>query len=83
MDLRDLAYFEVIADLGHMGRAADKLGRTQPALTKCIQRLEELVGADLFEWTGRGDARHRASRRGNRREQAIRPVSATEGLSVP
>jgi DNA-binding transcriptional LysR family regulator len=54
MDLRDLAYFEVIADLGHMGRAADKLGRTQPALTKCIQRLEEAVGADLFERTGRG-----------------------------
>ena len=54
MDLRDLAYFEVIADLGHMGRAADKLGRTQPALTKCIRRLEEAVGADLFERTGRG-----------------------------
>src|SRR6185437_8541527 len=54
MDLRDLAYFEVIADLGHMGRAGDKLGRTQPALTKCIQRLEEIVGADLFERTGRG-----------------------------
>jgi DNA-binding transcriptional LysR family regulator len=54
VDLRDLTYFEVIADLGHMGRAADKLGRTQPALTKCIQRLEEAVGADLFERTGRG-----------------------------
>ncbi|MCP3442808.1 LysR family transcriptional regulator [Bradyrhizobium sp. CCGUVB14] len=54
MDLRDLTYFEVIADLGHMGRAADKLGRTQPALTKCIQRLEDAVGADLFERTGRG-----------------------------
>ncbi len=54
MDLRDLAYFEVIADLGHMGRAAERLGRTQPALTKCIQRLEEAVGADLFERTGRG-----------------------------
>lgn len=54
MDLRDLAYFEVIADLGHMSRAAERLGRTQPALTKCIQRLEEAVGADLFERTGRG-----------------------------
>ena len=54
MDLRDLAYFEVIADLGHMGRAAERLGRTQPALTKCIQRLEEAVGTDLFERTGRG-----------------------------
>jgi DNA-binding transcriptional LysR family regulator len=56
MDLRDLAYFEAIADLGHMGKAAEKLGRTQPALTKCIQRLEEVVGADLFERTGRGIA---------------------------
>ena len=56
MDLRDLAYFEVIADLGHMGKAADKLGRTQPALTKCVQRLEDIVGADLFERTGRGIA---------------------------
>jgi DNA-binding transcriptional LysR family regulator len=56
MDLRDLAYFEVIADLGHMGRAAERLGRTQPALTKCIQRLEDAVGAELFERTGRGIA---------------------------
>jgi len=56
MDLRDLTYFEVIADLGHMGRAADRLGRTQPALTKCIKRLEEAVGAALFERTGRGIA---------------------------
>jgi DNA-binding transcriptional LysR family regulator len=56
LDLRDLAYFEVIADLGHMGRAADRLGRTQPALTKCIQRRVEAVGAELFERTGRGIA---------------------------
>ncbi len=44
MDLRDLAFFEVIADTGHLGRAAEKLGRTQPALTKCIQRLETSSG---------------------------------------
>jgi DNA-binding transcriptional LysR family regulator len=54
LDLRDLTYFEVIADLGHMGRAAERLGRTQPALTKCVQRLEEAIGAELFERTGRG-----------------------------
>ncbi len=56
MDLRDLAYFEVIAETGHLGRAADRLGRTQPALTKCIQRLESAIGAELFGRTGRGIA---------------------------
>jgi len=83
MDLRDLAYFEVIADLGHMGRAAERLGRTQPALTKCIQRLEEAVGADLFERTGRGIALtrvgevllSRARRMRSAMEEALREVS--------
>ncbi|MDH2309215.1 LysR family transcriptional regulator [Methylobacterium brachiatum] len=54
MDLRDLAFFEVIADTGHLGRAAERLGRTQPALTKCIQRLEASVGAELFARSSRG-----------------------------
>jgi DNA-binding transcriptional LysR family regulator len=54
VDFRDLAYFEVIADLGHMGRAAERLGRTQPALTKCVQRLETEVRAELFTRTARG-----------------------------
>ena len=54
MDLRDLSFFEVIADLGHLGRAAERLGRTQPAPTKCIQRLEASVGAELFARSGRG-----------------------------
>ena len=54
MDLRDLRYFEVIAELEHMGRAAERLHRTQPALTSCIRRLEEEGGAPLFEKAGRG-----------------------------
>lgn len=54
MDLRDLAFFEVIAETGHLGRAAERLGRTQPALTKCVQRLEASVGADLFARSARG-----------------------------
>ena len=53
MDLRDLAYFETIAELGHIGRAADRLGRSQPALTKSIQRLEQSLGASLFQRDGR------------------------------
>jgi len=54
MDLRDLQYFEVIAQLEHMGKAAERLHRTQPALTSCVRRLEEDCGAQLFEKTGRG-----------------------------
>lgn len=54
MDLRDLRYFETIAELQHVGRAAAKLHRTQPALTGSIRRLEEDCGAALFERAGRG-----------------------------
>lgn len=53
-NLRDLKSFEVIATLGHLGKAADQLGRTQPALTKCVQRLELGFGCALFERKGRG-----------------------------
>jgi DNA-binding transcriptional LysR family regulator len=54
VDFRDLKYFEVIAAEGNLGRAAERLHRTQPALTKCIDRLEEDLGARLFEKDGRG-----------------------------
>lgn len=54
MDQRDLRYFETIAELQHVGRAAEKLHRTQPALTSSIRRLEEDCGAPLFERAGRG-----------------------------
>ena len=54
MELRDLAYFETIAELQHMGAAAERLHRTQPALTASVRRLEEFCGAPLFERAGRG-----------------------------
>ncbi|MDQ2080753.1 LysR family transcriptional regulator [Xanthobacteraceae bacterium Astr-EGSB] len=53
MDLRDLAYFRMIAELGHLGRAAEALHRTKPALTKCIRRLEASLGTRLFRREGR------------------------------
>jgi DNA-binding transcriptional LysR family regulator len=54
MDLRDLRYFETIAELQHVGRATAKLHRTQPALTSSVRRLEQDCGAALFEKAGRG-----------------------------
>lgn len=54
MDLRDLRYFETIAELQHLGRACERLHRSQPALTSSIRRLEADCGAALFEKSGRG-----------------------------
>jgi DNA-binding transcriptional LysR family regulator len=54
MDLRDLRYFETIAELQHVGRASARLHRTQPALTSSVRRLEEDCGVALFEKAGRG-----------------------------
>lgn len=54
MDLRDLRYFETIAELQHLGRASARLHRSQPALTSSIRRLEADCGAALFEKAGRG-----------------------------
>lgn len=54
MDLRDLRYFEAIAELQHVGQASARLHRTQPALTSCVRRLEAACGAALFEKAGRG-----------------------------
>lgn len=54
MDLRDLRYFETIAELQHMGKATERLHRTQPALSSAVRRLEQACGAPLFERSGRG-----------------------------
>ncbi len=54
MDLRDLRYFEAIAELEHLGRASSRLHRTQPALSSSIRRLEARCGTALFEKAGRG-----------------------------
>lgn len=54
MRLDDLRYFVAVAEQGHVGRAAQRLGVTQPALTKGIQRLEAALGLQLFERGPRG-----------------------------
>lgn len=53
-ELRDLRYFETIAELQHVGKAAQKLHRSQPALTSAVRRLEAACSAPLFERSGRG-----------------------------
>lgn len=54
MDVRDLRYFIAAAELGQLHRAADRVGRSQPALSKSIARLEHEIGAKLFHRGARG-----------------------------
>lgn len=54
MELSSLRYFRTIASLGHMTRAAQVLGVTQPALSAAVKKLEAQVGAPLLDRTGRG-----------------------------
>lgn len=54
MDVRDLAYLHAILRTGSVARAAEAVGRTPPALTKAVRRLEDHLGATLFTRAGRG-----------------------------
>ncbi|MDN7545976.1 LysR family transcriptional regulator [Burkholderia cenocepacia] len=54
MDTRDLEYLLALERHGSIGKAADALGLSQPALTKAVQRLEAQVGVTLFERTANG-----------------------------
>lgn len=54
MELRDLEYFAVIAEHGHLRRAADALRLSQPALSKSLRRLEQILGVKLVNRTSKG-----------------------------
>jgi DNA-binding transcriptional LysR family regulator len=51
---RDLEYFAVVAERGNLGRAAEALELSQPALSKSLRRLEGWAGTKLVKRTPKG-----------------------------
>ncbi|MEA0554657.1 LysR family transcriptional regulator [Lysinibacillus irui] len=49
MELLQLKYFQTVARLEHMTKAAEQLQIAQPSLSKTISRLEEDLGVELFD----------------------------------
>ncbi len=45
----ELLYFCTLVETGSFGKTAEKIGRTQPALSQRIKNLEEKIGGELFD----------------------------------
>jgi DNA-binding transcriptional LysR family regulator len=49
LEVRELRYFQAVAQELNFSRAAQRLGMAQPPLSRAIRQLERRVGAQLFE----------------------------------
>jgi DNA-binding transcriptional LysR family regulator len=53
LETRELVYFVAVAEELHFSRAAERLGITQPPLSRTVSRMERRMGVRLLERTSR------------------------------
>lgn len=83
MNFDDMRYLVCIAEHRHIGRAAEALGLTQPALTRAVARMEAIAGQALFTRHPKGveptpagrSLLHRAQRINLEYEDAMREMA--------
>ncbi len=72
LDPKHLAQLSVIVEAGSFQAAADRIGVTQPALSRNMKALEERLGASLFTRDGRKSVPNALGLRLSRNGQIIR-----------
>jgi DNA-binding transcriptional LysR family regulator len=79
VELRHLRYFAAVVEHETIGRAADHLEITQPALSRQLRDLEEEIGATLLNRTARGVEPTLAGE--TLRSDALRIIASADQLS--
>ena len=72
IQLDDIDYFLAVAEEGQVRKAAQRLGISQPAVTKALQRLEKALGFELFERSVKGMALTRVAEQFRQRTSSLR-----------
>ncbi|MBT2673194.1 LysR family transcriptional regulator [Streptomyces sp. ISL-14] len=75
MDWHQINYFQKVASVQHITRAAEQLSISQPALSRSISKLEDELGVQLFDRKGRNIYLNRYGKMFlNRVEQSIKQI---------
>ena len=89
LEVKELQYFVVCADLSSFSRAAEVLYTTQPNVSKVIRSLEEKLGFEVFERDNRGIKLTRRGRQAYEyagkileQERQLAQISAYQAIQV-
>lgn len=52
MNMKQFKYIQVLASVGSFSKASDLLNIKQPTLSQCIKKIEQEIGAELFDRAG-------------------------------
>lgn len=72
IQLDDIDYFLAVAEEGQVRKAAQRLGVSQPAVTKGLQRLEKALGFALFDRSVKGMTPTKVAEQFRQRTSALR-----------